>query len=69
MYSKAINAAIQEIRAMGLCCVFRHHLREFRVSFPKAKRDEGYFTDDPDDAVATAKLMIKERDANISSLS
>lgn len=52
---------IKAIRAMGLTCTVRD--REYRITFPGLSRDRAeaiaYYTDDRQDAVITARVMIE----------
>lgn len=57
-----IQQTIQAIRAMGLSCNWNAEYQEFRVNYAKRfdsrwTKDSAYFTNDKDDAIATAKVM------------
>lgn len=53
--SQAINA----IRAMGMSVKVVDD--EFRVNYPKGAESTAYYTDDPEDAVGTAKVMARSK--------
>ena len=49
-----------EVRSLGL--TLRVTDGEYRVAFPYNERS-AYYTTDPDDALATARAMARERDS------
>lgn len=60
-----VRAAVAAIRALGMAA--KHHDGEYRVTFhvrdvPSAQDREraAYYTNDPHDAVATARAMMAE---------
>lgn len=56
------------VRAMGLTCVWLGQTKEFRVNILGAGDGPAYYTNDGEDAILTARAMIKHRPAYIHDL-
>ena len=54
-----IKETLKRIRALGLTAAFDSALQEFRIDYRNAEQDTAYFTDDREDAMATALHMAK----------
>ncbi len=51
--------AVKAIRAMGMNVKVVDG--EFRVNYPKGAESTAYYTDDPEDAVGTARVMARSK--------
>ena len=56
-----IKATLQAIRALGCTASYRNEGKEYRVNLPSPKGTEAtaYYTNDADDAIATARHMAE----------
>ncbi len=52
--------ALNEIRSLGMTATVKE--REFRINYKGGSEETAYYTDDPQDAVDTAKHMKREAD-------
>ncbi len=59
-----IRETIDTIRDLGCIAGYNSEYKEFAIRVRGLPAVTTYFTDDPDDALATAKLMIQEAIAN-----
>ncbi len=61
---RTVACVLTSIRDLGCIVGYDNDIHEYSIRVPGLPFVSTYFTDDPDDALATAKLMIQEAIAN-----
>jgi hypothetical protein len=62
----SIRSTLESIRGLGCTARYLSALREFRVNIPSGSELTAYYTDDPQDAIGTARQMVARSRVHIT---